>query len=104
MKISIEHYDDTITVETKNDDLTISEVVSHMYGLCIAAGFDADNVADAFMDKSIECAPLRNASDQMPFFESGIEPYDGLLRDDTSFEVELDKDYRFGSEYKNKNI
>lgn len=116
MKISIEHYDDTITIETKNNDLTTCEVVDHMYALCIAAGFNSANVADAFYDKGIAETddnivedtqhPTLSSSKTMPLFEIDIEPYDGLLRDDTPFTIELQdhEHYGFGSEYKNRNI
>lgn len=97
MKITIEHYDEKVTVETKNDDLTISEVVDHLYGLCIAAGYDKTNVGEAFYDKGeIETANYNTMdtlctapSGMCTLYELDIEPYDGLLRDDIPLAPEI---------------
>jgi len=98
MKISLEHYNDKITIETKHDDLTICEVVYQLHRLCLAAGFNEANVSEAFcqigqeqreaVDYGTGTSPHnRNVG---TLFDPDIEPYDGLLRDDTTLNFEVD--------------
>jgi hypothetical protein len=50
MKITIEHYNERITIETKHDDITAHETVDILYRLCVMVGYSEKNVADAFAD------------------------------------------------------
>lgn len=50
MKITIEHYNERITIETKHDDIITPDVVDMLYRLSVAAGHNEKNVADAFAD------------------------------------------------------
>jgi hypothetical protein len=88
MKLSIEVYEDNHTIETNTDDLTVSETVEYMYRLCISSGYDAGSVAEAFLEIGELYCPSDEKEDtysgvDITWHESGIEPYDGLLRDDT---------------------
>lgn len=98
MKISLKHYNDKITIETKHDDLTICEVVYQLHRLCLAAGFNEANVSEAFYQtgqeqlKAIDCntKPLVPRNKTVgTLFGPDIEPYDGLLRDDTTLNFEI---------------
>ena len=92
MKLSLEHYNDKVTIETKSDDLTIGEVIDHLYGICIAAGFTESNVSEAFFNKGLITTATGDTDNvkepgQVELVLSShpdIEPYDGLLRDDVS--------------------
>ena len=50
MKITIEHYNERITIETKHEDITAHEILDMLYRLCIAVGYNEKNVADACWD------------------------------------------------------
>ena len=50
MKITIEHYNERITIETKHEDITAHEIVDMLYRLCVMVGYSEKNVADAFAD------------------------------------------------------
>ena len=50
MKITIEHYEEKFTYEGR-DDLCISELIEHLYGLCIAVGYHPESVGGAMYDK-----------------------------------------------------
>ena len=47
MKITLEHYSETITVETKSEAITAQDFVDLMYRLSIMVGYHAKNVADS---------------------------------------------------------
>ena len=88
MKLSVEVYGDKHTIETDIDGLTVSEMAEYMYRLCISSGYNAGNVAEAFLEPGEQYCPLDEKGDaysgvDITWHESGIEPYDGLLRDDT---------------------
>ena len=52
MKITLEHYDKTIAVETKADDLTIDQVRDDLLiPVLLGAGFDDQNVNDLFFER-----------------------------------------------------
>lgn len=96
MKLSLEHYDDKITIETKHDDLTICDVVYQLHKLCIAAGFSEENVSEAFYHigkeqlEDVDCGTEIKYNSNVSLFDPDIEPYDGLLRDDTTLNFEVD--------------
>ena len=48
MKISLETYGDTFTFETKDDDLTSSEVVEKFADLMMASGYSKVTIYNAF--------------------------------------------------------
>ena len=54
MKIPFEQHNVKYTIEDVCDTATITEVVDHMYGLLLNAGYSPDIVADAFFDKCAE--------------------------------------------------
>jgi len=88
MKLSIEVYEDKHTIETNTAGLTVYETAEYMYRLCISSGYDAGSVAEAFLEIGELYCPLDEKEDthsgvDITWHESGIEPYDGLLRDDT---------------------
>tara|TARA_A100000171_G_C2131857_1_gene147273 strand:- start:2223 stop:2405 length:183 start_codon:yes stop_codon:yes gene_type:complete len=47
MKITLEHYSETITVETKSEAITAQDFVDLMYRLSIMVGYQEKNVADS---------------------------------------------------------
>jgi uncharacterized protein Smg (DUF494 family) len=47
MKIEIKNYGNTYSVETKNDDLEISEVIEIITGLLLQVGFHKENINNA---------------------------------------------------------
>jgi hypothetical protein len=47
MKITLEHYSETITVETKSEAITAQDFVDLMYRLGIMVGYHETNVADS---------------------------------------------------------
>jgi len=94
MKLSTEVYGDKHTIETNTDELVVSEMVEYMYRLCISAGYNASNVAEAFLEIGDLYCPSDEKEDtysgvEITWHESGIEPYDGLLRDDTPLAPEI---------------
>lgn len=50
MKITLEHYDQKVTIQIRTDGIATDAVAEIMYRVCVAAGFSAKNVADAFAD------------------------------------------------------
>ena len=44
MKITLEHYDTKITIETKHDDVNIQEIQDLLRSLCLAAGYSQENI------------------------------------------------------------
>lgn len=50
MKITLEHYDQKVTIEMSSDSTNTDAVADIMYRVCVAAGFNAKNVADSFAD------------------------------------------------------
>ena len=54
MKITIEHYEEKFTYESKHDSTGMSDVTEKLYGLCIAAGYHPDSVGESFFEKGRE--------------------------------------------------
>ena len=54
MKITIEHYEEKFTYESKHDSMGMSDVTEKLYGLCIAAGYHPDSVGESFFEKGRE--------------------------------------------------
>ena len=50
MKITLEHYSETITVETKSEAITAQDFVDLMYRLGIMVGYHETNVADSWAE------------------------------------------------------
>jgi len=50
MKITIEHYDEEVSLSTKHDDLTANQVAELMFRISLANGYHQQNVADAFYE------------------------------------------------------
>ena len=48
MKITIQHYEEEISLSTKHDDLTSHDTVELMYRMCLAMGYYPPSVAEAF--------------------------------------------------------
>ena len=48
MKITLEHYDQIISIEEKHDDLTLDEVMDMLRSLLLGAGFAADSIKKWF--------------------------------------------------------
>ena len=48
MKITLEHYDTKITIETKHDDVNIQELEELLRSLCLAAGYSEQNIHEMF--------------------------------------------------------
>ena len=50
MKLTLEHYDSKITIESKNDDLTIDEVMQLVKQLLSGAGYSSNSIDRYFDD------------------------------------------------------
>ena len=48
MKITLEHYDTKITIETNHDDVNIQELQELLRSLCLAAGYSQENIKEMF--------------------------------------------------------
>jgi hypothetical protein len=65
MKITIEHYEETYTYESKYDSMGMSDVAEKLYGLCIAAGYHPDSVGECFFEKGREMTEHLYPDDKM---------------------------------------
>jgi len=54
MEITIEHYEEKFTYESKHDSMGMSDLTEKLYGLCIAAGYHTDTVGECFFEKGRE--------------------------------------------------
>ena len=54
MKITIEHYEEKFTYESKHDSMGMTDLTDKLYGLCVAAGYHPDSVGECFFEKGIE--------------------------------------------------
>ena len=54
MEITIEHYEEKFTYESKHDSMGMSDLTEKLYGLCIAAGYHPDAVGECFFEKGRE--------------------------------------------------
>ena len=54
MKITLEQYEEKITIETEDNGLIISEFIDHLYSLSVAAGYNPLSVADAMYQKGAD--------------------------------------------------
>jgi len=54
MEITIEHYEEKFTYESKHDSMGMSDLTEKLYGLCIAAGYHPDTVGECFFEKGRE--------------------------------------------------
>ena len=50
MKITINSDDEEVSISTKRDDLTASQVAELMFRISLANGYHQQNVADAFYE------------------------------------------------------
>jgi hypothetical protein len=50
MKITINSNDEEVSIDTKRDDLTASQVADLMFRISLANGYHQQNVADAFYE------------------------------------------------------
>ena len=50
MKITINSNDEEVSISTKRDDLTASQVAELMFRISLANGYHQQNVADAFYE------------------------------------------------------
>jgi len=50
MKITINSDDEEVSISTKHDDLTASQVAELMFRISLANGYHQQNVADAFYE------------------------------------------------------
>ena len=50
MKITLEHYDNKVSVETKHEDLTTYELLDLFRGLMVTAGYSEFNIIESFQD------------------------------------------------------
>lgn len=54
MKITLEQYEEKVTIETEDNGLMISEFMDHLYSLSVAAGYNPLSVADAMYQKGAD--------------------------------------------------
>ena len=54
MKITIEHYEEKVTYESKHDSMGMTVLTEKLYGLCVAAGYHPDSVGKCFFEKGRE--------------------------------------------------
>jgi len=54
MKITIDHYEEIFTYESKYDSMGMTDLTEKLYGLCIAAGYHPDAVGECFFEKGRE--------------------------------------------------
>ena len=45
MKITVEHYDEKVSIETKNDDITLDEFMEYLNRIALAI-YDSQSVED----------------------------------------------------------
>jgi len=57
MKITIEQYEEKFTYEG-GDGLSVSELIEHLYGLCIVVGYHPESVGGAMYDKGQEVSQV----------------------------------------------
>lgn len=50
MKITIQHYDEEVSILMKRDDLTTTEVLDKLRGLLVACGYNESNIIDSFYE------------------------------------------------------
>ena len=50
MRITIEQYEEEVSLSTKHDDLTADQVAELMFRISLANGYHQQNVADAFYE------------------------------------------------------
>ena len=48
MKLTLEHYDTKITIETNHDDVNIDELKEMLRSLCVAAGYSEELIKEMF--------------------------------------------------------
>ena len=48
MRVTLEHYGNKITIETKHDDVNIGELQELLRSLCLAAGYSHENIKEMF--------------------------------------------------------
>ena len=65
MKITIEHYEETFTYESKYDSMGMSDLTDKLYGLCIAAGYHPDSVGECFFERGREATEHLYPDDKM---------------------------------------
>jgi hypothetical protein len=49
MTITLKHYGDTYSIETKADDLNAAEMIQHFTNLILSAGWHQDSIDNAIM-------------------------------------------------------
>ena len=50
MRITIEQYEEEVSLSTQRDDLTANQVAELMFRISLANGYHQQNVADAFYE------------------------------------------------------
>ena len=65
MKITIEHYEEKVTYESKHDSMGMTVLTEKLYGLCVAAGYHPDSVGKCFYDKGREMTEHLYPDDKM---------------------------------------
>jgi hypothetical protein len=53
MKITIEHYDEEVSLSTKHDDITASQVAEIMQRMCQALGYHSQSIGEAFYEAGV---------------------------------------------------
>ena len=65
MKITIEHYEEKVTYESKHDSMGMTVLTEKLYGLCVAAGYHPDSVGECFFEKGREMTEHLYPDDKM---------------------------------------
>jgi hypothetical protein len=65
MKISIEHYEEKVTYESKHDSMGMTDLTEKLYGLCVAAGYHPNSVGESFFEKGREMTEHLYPDDKM---------------------------------------
>ena len=50
MKVTVEHYDEKVSVETKHDDLTYEDFMELIEKISYSLGYDVDTIKERFKE------------------------------------------------------
>lgn len=53
MKITIEHYDEEVSLSTRHDDITASQIAEIMQRMCQALGYHSQSIGEAFYEAGV---------------------------------------------------
>lgn len=81
MKITIQHYDEEVSLSIKQDDLTTTEILDKIRGLLVACGYNESNIIESFdelyQEHGFKLHPSKSANDK---FKSDVEKLKALLK------------------------